>query len=97
MPSVRNVKSSRSPKTEEKGLDKAAKIKIAVASVVLLVAFVMIANTAGWISLWGGERPLPPEPPMTPQQQEARQQEIKRAQEQVEIDAKRPGVIRAGE
>lgn len=88
----------RSSKPAKEGLDKNAKIKLAVAGVVLLVAIVMIANSMGWITLWGG--PVPAEAvmaPATPEEKQKRQVEVQQAKQEAEAAAKRPGTIKAGE
>lgn len=88
----------RTAKPDPEGLDKNAKIKIAVASVVMLVALVLIANQMGWITLWGG--PVSAESvtaPKTPEEKQKQQVLKQQAQQEAEVQARRPGTIKAGE
>ncbi len=59
--------------------DQTKNIKIAVAGVCLLVAAVLLANTFGVITLWGG---LPAQPPQTAEQ-------IKAAEDAIEVEKER--------
>jgi hypothetical protein len=97
MATARAAQTSK-PRQSAEGLDKTAKIKVTVAGVILVLAILMIANSMGWISLFGsGASPVVDEPPLTAEQQEVRKVQIQQAKEEIEAGAKRPGTITAGE
>lgn len=72
--------------------DKMKTIKIAAASACLLVAALLLANTFGIITLWGGPAPMPAMTPEEVKQADQAMEENKvRVQEQIKA-----GAIKAG-
>ncbi len=79
---------------ENEGLTQNDKIKIGVAGGVFLIAVVFIAQSMGWITLWGDSTTKQVEKPPTPQQAEERKKIIKQIEQDKIETSKAPNAVK---